>query len=702
MNESKSRRKFAKSEKDIKAPTSRRSSLIKLTLNIGAVAVGFLFGGCHTVFGAYPLGLALVSALPSGVFFALAGVITGSLTLGGSGVVFALAATLAVFLRVVIGGGRTRSCAPSEMFKESIILRVASAAVCGFIIGVYEILLSGISLTSLLFGVSSLLLPVLITPALASLFDTELSAEELLLGGTAIFTAKRQGKEKFDLVLLCVSALVFAFFISISLAKYSFFGIDLSYIFAVAATLFAAKRFGAVYALTLGFFSSVGISALFSVSFALLGLAAGALFPFGALFALSSGVVALSAFAVYAEGLTGLLSLLPECLIGTLLCYPIFKHLECERADGESGDCLRVSQDMVGTMALSYRLRKAPVTENIEKALLEISRLSERFVGKSEYSVAEDMAMISRLISEENEYSLDERELDEELTLKAEEEFFGFGFTEGTVKVFGEREKYLILAARDKDGRKISSSELHSRLEGALGIKLSPPHFFRRGEMALMECHACERYRVSIGKASFTADGEEVSGDTATVFSAERGISYALISDGMGSGACAGATSAFASEVLIASKELPSQGKSALYLLNSLIRRRGEECAATLDLFSFDKITGECRFFKAGAAASYIKRESSVFRIKSDTMPIGVLPKVDAESIKAEVRPDDTVIMLSDGIVGEDADAPWLIEYLCGANDTPSTVAERIVELAKRHNQKRDDMSVIVIKILSV
>ena len=692
---------FPKKPNGKSAPAKeKRPSAIKLTLNICALLAGFLFGGTHLVFGSYPLGLALVCALPSGVFFALAGVIGGALTIGADGIVFALSATLAVFLRVVISGGRAGSLR-SVPFSESIILRVGTAAVCGFTVAIYEILLSGFAVTSLLFGASSLLLPVLLTPAFASLFDTELSAEELLLGGGRIFSRERSAKEKFDLVLLCASALIFTFFISISLKKYSFFGIDTALVFATLITLFSAKRFGSTYALTLGFFASVGVSAIYSVSFALLGLTAGALFPFGAIFALVAGLSSLACFAVYAEGISGLLSLLPECLIGLLLCYPLVRHLECERSSESNEDIKRASQDMVGTMALSYRLRKTPSTALIEKALNEISRLAEQFLGSCRYSVSEDMTMISGLIAEESNYADDSRELDCELTQKAEEILCDFGLGEGVVRVFGGREKHLVLAAKDKDGSKISSPELRSRLEDALGVRLSPPHFFRRNDMALMECHSAEKYRVTIGKASFTADGEDISGDTACTFSAERGISYALISDGMGSGECANATSSFASRVLYALRELPSQGKSALYLLNSLIKRKGEECAATIDLFSFDRINGECRFFKAGAAPSYLKRDTSVYRIKSDTMPIGVLAGVDGESIKAEVKPGDLIIMLSDGIVGQDTDAPWLIEYLCSTKDTPSVAAERILELSKRRNQKRDDMSVIAVKILA-
>ena len=81
---------------------------IRLWVSIGTVLLGFLFGGTHVLFGAYPLGLALCSALRSGVWLALLGVVLGSLTLGRSGVIYALIAVLAVFLRVVISGSEKR------------------------------------------------------------------------------------------------------------------------------------------------------------------------------------------------------------------------------------------------------------------------------------------------------------------------------------------------------------------------------------------------------------------------------------------------------------------------------------------------------------------------------------------------------------------------------------------------------------------
>ena len=95
-----------------------------LWIGVGTVAVGFLFGGCHVLVGAYPLGLALVCALQSGVWLALLGAVLGSLTLGKSGIIYGMIAVLAVFLRVVISGSDNKKggerAQKNSLFWESV------------------------------------------------------------------------------------------------------------------------------------------------------------------------------------------------------------------------------------------------------------------------------------------------------------------------------------------------------------------------------------------------------------------------------------------------------------------------------------------------------------------------------------------------------------------------------------------------------
>ena len=137
-----------------------------------------------------------------------------------------------------------------------------------------------------------------------------------------------------------------------------------------------------------------------------------------------------------------------------------------------------------------------------------------------------------------------------------------------------------------------------------------------------------------------------------------------------------------------------------MHLLNYIVRRRGEECSATVDLFEVDLINGDAVFIKSGAAPSFVKRGSSIFRIRSETAPIGLMSSIDAERMRVEIKDGDYVIMLSDGVSSSPEDAPWLIELL--AEDPKPTLkeyAEHILSAAVRNSHTGDDMTVLVTRI---
>ena len=135
-------------------------------------------------------------------------------------------------------------------------------------------------------------------------------------------------------------------------------------------------------------------------------------------------------------------------------------------------------------------------------------------------------------------------------------------------------------------------------------------------------------------------------------------------------------------------------------MLNRALKTRKEECSATVDLFEIDLLSGEATFIKSGAAPSFVKRESSIFRVRSQTAPIGLLGSIDAEKTKVDIKPGDYIIMLSDGIADETDDAPWLL-LLLGEPPKRSVqeYANHILSEAVRSGSANDDMSVAVIKI---
>ena len=137
-----------------------------------------------------------------------------------------------------------------------------------------------------------------------------------------------------------------------------------------------------------------------------------------------------------------------------------------------------------------------------------------------------------------------------------------------------------------------------------------------------------------------------------------------------------------------------------MLMLNRVLKGGAEECSSTVDLFRLDLLRGGGEFIKSGAAPSFIKRDSSIFRIRSHTAPIGLMSAVDSERTKAEIRPGDYIFIMSDGVSDESEDAPWLLLLL--GEDTPKSLeeyAKNILTEARKNRETRDDMSIIIIRV---
>jgi stage II sporulation protein E len=129
------------------------------------------------------------------------------------------------------------------------------------------------------------------------------------------------------------------------------------------------------------------------------------------------------------------------------------------------------------------------------------------------------------------------------------------------------------------------------------------------------------------------------------------------------------------------------------------VRTREDECSATVDLFSYDLVYGNATFIKSGAAPSYMKRGPEVFRVRSRTMPLGLLKTPDAERINVEVHAGDILVLLSDGIAPENEDPAWLISLLAEEDGTDlQALATRIVAEAVSRGE-RDDSTVGLVRI---
>lgn len=212
-----------------------------------------------------------------------------------------------------------------------------------------------------------------------------------------------------------------------------------------------------------------------------------------------------------------------------------------------------------------------------------------------------------------------------------------------------------------------------------------------------------ERMAVSFARRTVRAEGEEeYCGDTVGVFRRENRY-YAFISDGMGAGREAALTSGICALFLQKLLQAGNRCETVLSMLNGFLRNKGSgslhECSATVDLMELDLICGRASFYKSGAAPTYVLRDGSLFKLRSKTLPVGILKETDVKRISFDLTPGDVIVMVSDGVTQGREECPWLFDLLRSNVETLGIekTADLIVRYAKGEGAE-DDLSVLILR----
>ena len=124
------------------------------------------------------------------------------------------------------------------------------------------------------------------------------------------------------------------------------------------------------------------------------------------------------------------------------------------------------------------------------------------------------------------------------------------------------------------------------------------------------------------------------------------------------------------------------------------------ESSATVDLFELDLLTGRASIVKSGAAPTYVRRDGEIFRLHSNTVPIGILAAIDAKKTELEVGEGDVIVLVSDGVsdAAEGGDG-WLVGLIRDEwEEDLEKMTHKIVGRARALGS-RDDISVIIVRI---
>ena len=786
--------------------------------------IAFLLGSAELPFGAVFFGVALLCAASSRVGYIYLGLFLSSLFVKEGAVVYLSAYSATLFIRVLsrilidppfeknLSGADADE--PIELsaflplvFSEHIWLRMASAAVGAFIIGIYKLVLGGF----LYYDLIGTVIALVGAPVAVYLFSG-LAGNGCPLGVERSIAQAYVGEgRRFAGLISLLAALV------IATKSLDIFGMSVSLFIATFLTLYFCRRRGMMYGLVASVILGLVYSPMLAPAFAFAAIASGALFSVSVFFAaLSASMVAL-AWALYIDGISALTGVLPALLSASLifavlekLYFSVLsgKDIATSANEGEAareGELITKQKSVCSVLgeenldalvlddteqrvkvmcetfsslsslfySLSERMR-IPAAKDLRQiceggfdsfchdcemrkecweseysaSLAAVGKMAEA-LGKNGHISTSDVSarMIERclsipdiitqinrnasahtqqlIIGDKTEIFALDYELISELlaaTMTSQRADFEYsaslsrevhslviekGYGVSGVFGFGNQRNKSIYVRFKNEGEEYRGVEpLKKELEKLLCERLSC--IVSEDSPADVIFTSAPKYRIDFAKRTVKAEGEEgFCGDTINIFESNRDIFYSFISDGMGSGRDAALTSSICSVFL--SKILSATDKCdiSLDMLNAFLRNKGggsmHECSATVDLLQFDLITGKAQFYKGGAAPSYIYRDGSLFKLRSNTVPLGIIKELDTKKIAIDTSEGDIIVMVSDGVTQSKEECPWLFDLLKANVKTESlaSIADMIVKRAK-YEGSADDISVVVMKVVGV
>lgn len=203
-------------------------------------------------------------------------------------------------------------------------------------------------------------------------------------------------------------------------------------------------------------------------------------------------------------------------------------------------------------------------------------------------------------------------------------------------------------------------------------------------------------YQVDVGISSYGIN-ETFNGDSYLSF-IENNHYYLILSDGIGHSKSSYNVSFFMVNALNAYRKIENKVENQIININSLLKSKiDEEMYATLDYIDIDLIKGTMEIFKCGSFNSYLFRDRTLIKLKSNTPPLGIIYNIKTSSLVKELQQGDIMIFMTDGYMQEPEEI--INEILLSNSDKTSNDLTLLLdkELFK-HKEIDDDKSLVVIK----
>ena len=271
-------------------------------------------------------------------------------------------------------------------------------------------------------------------------------------------------------------------------------------------------------------------------------------------------------------------------------------------------------------------------------------------------------------------------------------------------KTEGRRQVFLTLRARS--GQCVSVSEAAQFLSGVCKTAMTAAEGSRsiiNGDFHTIHFVEDVSYQIIYDVARLTKEDEKVSGDNYICRREEEGRFVMCLCDGMGSGMEACRESELVVELLEEFLDSGLSQETAARMVNSALVLKGQNGEfSTVDLCAVDLYTGICSFLKAGACATFIRRDHWVEAISSESLAAGLVQQLDFEKASRKLYHGDYLIMMTDGVLDalpagrEEETMKEIIMDI--PEEAPRDMGRGILERALGYSdyRARDDMTVLV------
>lgn len=182
---------------------------------------------------------------------------------------------------------------------------------------------------------------------------------------------------------------------------------------------------------------------------------------------------------------------------------------------------------------------------------------------------------------------------------------------------------------------------------------------------------------------------KSVSGDNYRLFCQNDKL-YVILCDGMGTGSAAAAESRTACAMLKSLLSAGTRTDRAVNIVNlALNLKGGGENSVSADIRRIDLNSGTAQITKAGAGPSMIIYRQKTRPVYADSLPMGVVKDVKAQTFTADLSDGAPLVMMSDGVGRVGQSVCTLYAARC----------EKIADFVIEADRMKDDKTVIVLRL---